>query len=214
MTFANIPIVCTNCDYHVLKTVRKVTLVYQLPGDENFSTSRDIGWCKSCAAVRDIERDFAQYFDEEERLTTLSKTKKSTTSKLLKLFSLINTHSDDADLNQLKLGLKIARARMSSPKCLTCGASGPGHVTALKDYTHTCGGRLIEASPDSDAPQFRYAPINLYLDYEGANVGILNTSSRYNNLAKYLHIEAVLENGTYSGFCYSRCLRKMTSKRC
>jgi hypothetical protein len=142
--------------------------------------------------VTDIEPDFVEYFDSESRIYDLEKT----TTNLLSRFLSHKNLQDKNELQDLRSGLKIAKSRNNSPRCLSCGESG---AESLNDHTHICGGSLIEVDASSDEPIFSYAPITIYLDYEGRNIQELGLEHVYANLAKNVSIDGVAKNGIIEG---------------
>ncbi len=202
MSMPNTPIKCTQCDFTGYLVHRPITLIYQLPNGEQLIEGRQFGWCKVCDGIRDIEPNFIKYFDTENRITELSEKVASVGHKLSSALSSIigmAARDDENELRTLTLGLKIARARNSSPRCLTCGTAGAGAVTALEEYTHICGGHLIPLSRSDDAPRFSYSEETIYLDYEGNRVGQLTPLETFTNLAQKVDIEGVLDKGLVSG---------------
>jgi len=106
--------------------------------------------------------------------------------------------AEQEELRDLTCGFKIARARNSSPRCLTCGAGGVPGTIPLSEYVHTCGGHFVRFH-DPDAPRFSYKPETVYLDYEGNVIEKFTQTSGYENLAKNINVAGVVEKGMFAG---------------
>lgn len=195
----NTPVHCSNCDYVDVLVHRPVTLIYQLPNGQEFRTGRRLCWCNTCGGIRNVEPDFLEYFDVDQRIAEL---KNSTSTIKSKTHGLINKllggpdqSSDEAELQQLDLGRKIARARESGPRCLDCGESD---VEDLADYTHTCGGRLIPTPNEDDGARISYVPETIYLDYEGRKLSSPRHIDPYAQFAQHAKIECVMKGGIFA----------------
>lgn len=192
MSAPNIKIRCGSCEFRAVLSRRPISLAYQLPSGETLTTGRRFGWCHTCNTVTDIEPDFVEYFDFESRIYDLERK----TNNLFSKFLGHNHSQGKSELRDLRLGLKIAKSRNNSPRCLHCGEAG---AESLNDYIHTCGGRLIEVDASSDEPRFSYAPTIIYLDYEGRNIQELGLKQVYTNFATSISINGVAKNGLLDG---------------
>jgi hypothetical protein len=177
MSIRNTPIRCTGCDFESVLVHRPISLVYQLPNGEEFTTGRRFGWCCSCDGIRSIEQDHLGYFESKERVAEL--TRKVNSVKFIAsefFYKLLGSSrsKDEDELQELKMRLKIANARSSPPRCLSCGANGTGNILSLSEYVHVCGGHLkFEHSYSYQNPlRFNYKPEKIHLDCEGRKLRI------------------------------------------
>lgn len=178
MAIRNTPIRCTSCDFESVLVHRPISLVYQLPNGEEFITGRRFGWCRSCNGIRSIEPDFSRYFDSDERVIELTRAVNSAKFRAAKFFNQLlgrSRSTDEDELQELKMGLKIANARHSPPRCLCCEATHVEEILGLTEHVHVCGGRLKLGLPYEHAPHFNYIPETIYLDYEGRKLHISTT---------------------------------------
>jgi hypothetical protein len=75
-------------------------------------------------------------------------------------------------LQRLDTLLRLAAARETPPRCLTCGETLITYLTfddagVSSNFVHTCGGRLYRVPADPDEPRFSYMPQIVLLDSEG-----------------------------------------------
>ena len=173
MSIRNTPISCSGCDFESVLIHSPISLVYQLPNGEEFTTGRRFGWCSACDGVRGIEPDFSRYFKLDHRVTDLTRTVNSTKFRVSKIFDRLlgrPRSPDEDELQELTIGLKIAKARHSPPRCLSCGSTEVGEVLGLAGHVHICGGRLKIGATYVNAVRFNYRPETIFLDYEGCKL--------------------------------------------
>lgn len=202
MSVSNTHYKCTGCSLEAFAMHNPITLIYQLPDGSELVTGRRFGWCRTCNTIKNIEPDFLQYFDTEEQIKELTAKTAGIGFKVSRMFDRVlgggQQETELKDLHELICGLKIARARNSSPRCLTCGGDLASGVTPLSEFVHDCGGTLVEI-PNEDAPRFSYKPKSIFLDYEGNVVDKFTPGDAYINLAKHLSLEGVVEQGRFVG---------------
>lgn len=197
MSMKHTPLRCSSCNYVSRLVHRPVTLVYQLPGGEEFKTGKRFCWCNTCGEVRDSEPNFSAYLEVDSRIDDL---KKATSSLGAKAYNAIDrllggsaVSDDERELSDLMLGRKIARARSSESRCLDCGETD---IQNLDEYIHTCGGHLIREVPPDDASRFNYAPEIIYLDFEGRRLS--GPIDPYLQFAQTTEIECVMKDGLFA----------------
>jgi hypothetical protein len=185
---------CSSCDYVGWLVHRPITLIYELLGGEKFRAGRKFCWCNTCGEIRNSETDFSAYLDVDGRIADLQKATrklgKNAYNLIEKLLSGSSVSNDESELHELILGRKIARARSSGPRCLTCGET---NIQNLNEYIHTCGGQLIRDAPSDDGSHFNYAPETIYLDYEGRKLS--GPIDPYIQFAQTVKIEVVMKDG-------------------
>lgn len=202
MSMSNIKYRCTGCDFEATLASQAVTLKYQLPSGKILAEGREFGWCTACGCIRSVEPDFLGYLEAEARIAELTQKVLSAKSRVARVLDKMlggkEPSAEQEELRDLTYGFKIARARNSSPRCLTCGAGGAPGTIPISEYVHACGGHFVKFD-DPEAPQFFYKPETIYLDYEGNVVEKFNPTSAYENLAKNINIAGVLEKGMFAG---------------
>lgn len=197
MSMKHTPIRCSSCDYVSRLVHRPITLVYQLPGGQEFKTERRFCWCNTCGEIRDSEPDFSAYLEVDSRIDDLNKTMSSLGAKAYNAIDRLlggrAMSNDEQELSKLILGRKIARARSSESRCLDCGETD---IQNLDEYIHNCGGHLIREAPPSEASRFNYAPVTIYLDFEGRTLS--NPIDPYIQLAQTAEIECVMKKSMFA----------------
>ena len=185
---------CSSCDYVGWLVHRPVTLIYELLSGEKFRAGRQFCWCNTCDEIRNAETDFSPYLDVDSRIADLQKATRKLGAKAYKLIDKLvgggPVSNDERELHELILGRKIARARTSGPRCLSCSET---NIQNLNEYIHTCGGHLISDVPSDDVSHFNYAPETIYLDYEGRKLS--EPIDPYIQFAQTVKIEFVVKDG-------------------
>lgn len=188
---------CSNCDYITRLVHRPVTLTYELLGGEKFKTGREFCWCNTCGGIRDSEPNFLPYLNMDRHIADLQKKtdklRARASSYIDRLLGGSAISADESLLHDLKLGRKIARARSSGPRCLSCGETS---IQGLNEYIHNCGGHLIQEASPNDPPRLNYAPETIYLDYEGRKLSA--PIDPYIQFAQTVEIESVMKDGVFA----------------
>lgn len=201
MSIQSSHIYCTSCIFESVLPSYPLTLIYQLPNGEELVAGPSHGWCNNCNGVRYVEPDFAEFFDTESKIIELENRVRSPVHAAKRALNKMLGGEDDSEedeLKRLRVGLALAKARGSSPRCTVCWSDAPGNVSALD--RHSCGGEFVMRPPSGDSPRISYAHETIYLDFEGFRVDKFGTGDGYADLASRVNIDAVVQDGQISGF--------------
>jgi hypothetical protein len=188
---------CSGCDFISRLVHRPVTLTYELLNGEKFKTGREFCWCSICGGIRDSEPNFSPYLNMDRHIADLQKKTEKlrvrASNFIDKLLGGSAICEDESVLHALLLGRKIARARSSEPRCLSCGETS---IQGLNEYIHTCGGHLIREAPPDSHPRLNYAPETISLDYEGRKLSA--PIDPYIQFGQTVEIESVMKDGVFA----------------
>lgn len=175
MSMAVDHISCTGCDYKGVKQYRPLSLIYCFPDGTKVNAGRIIGWCGQCKKIKDIEPTFSAH-EIRANIAVLERKARSPAlfigRALGEMLGGRGGKDDKEELASLRDHLRIAEARRSMPRCLTCGSDKTQYVSfnvggLSENFIHDCGGRLRVEPQDLAAPSFSYRPESICLDVEG-----------------------------------------------
>jgi hypothetical protein len=172
MSVAPGKVTCTGCTFQGSIHWRPVTVRYQLPTGETADSLRVFGWCAACDQVRDIEARL----DPDALEADLQAARQSREAQRTLIQWALGKQSQVSPKEvALAVLLKVAKTRLSSPRCLDCGQENAvelhfDHSGKATDFVHRCGGLLRLVSEDEEAPRFFYRSETIVVDIEGRSL--------------------------------------------
>lgn len=169
MSIASVSIVCSNCNFKVVKTSRPILLEYEI-GGKVFETGRKYGWCFQCDSISDIEPEF-NVNDIKSNIETLKQDLVLKKNFFSKLFNKSKYTEIETEISQLEIQLEIAQSRLSARRCLSCGCDQVEEISRFEGeiFKHKCGGSLsVIPESENDSPvRLLYKLEKIYLNKEG-----------------------------------------------
>jgi len=109
------------------------------------------------------------------QLDALAKSSRSLWRRIAKLMTLdgdVGRAASQSEQQRISGLLRLAEARTSPPRCLTCGSAAVTYIRfsdpeASSTFVHSCGGHLYRVPPDPDGPRISYRPEVIRLDTNG-----------------------------------------------
>ncbi len=167
---------CTGCDFKGVLQFRPISLVYHFNDGTSVKSHREIGWCKQCNCISDIESktDLAPL---AARLAELQSKDASLSHLIGRAFGKLRGGTDEVkkELADIQGQLRLARSQGNRARCLECGSE---HTLPISfndqgvwvGFVHECGGRLFLEPSDPDAPRFAFRPETIDLDQDGFRI--------------------------------------------
>lgn len=176
MSIASGYVACTGCDFKGVLQYRPIRVIYHFNDGTAVKSDREIGWCKQCAAIRDIESkiDPAPLL---ARLEELQAKAASLSYRIVRAIGNLTGGNDDIgkEIAAIQGQLRLARSQGNRARCLECGSEGTLPISfndegVWSGFVHDCGGRLFLEPSDPDAPRFAFRPETIDLDQDGFRI--------------------------------------------
>ncbi len=166
-------ILCTDCDFKHVIDHRPVSLVYNFPDKQRWTTGRKFGWCYHCDGIHDMEPEVRAQ-DVQPRIDYLKATMGTFSYKLGAFLGRMSGErpKEPGQLRDLELQLKLAKERRSAVRCLACGKEGALPLWDDKNgqLHHSCGGQFYSEAMEQRGPAPIFDREFIYLDLEGNRV--------------------------------------------
>lgn len=158
---------CTGCDFQGFLQYRPVSVVYCFDDGTEVKTYRELGWCKDCNGIREVEARPPAEAPLQAQLVDLRAVTATRGYRFKRLFSNLtggSPHEVESNIARIEGGIKLALRQGQRCRCLNCGGLD---THAVVGYAHECGGTLKSMPSDPEAPRFSYRAETIYLDEEG-----------------------------------------------
>lgn len=163
-------ILCTDCDFKHVIDHRPVSLAYNFPNTQRWTTGRKFGWCYHCDGIHDMEPEI-KVEEVQPRLDSLQATMNTFSYKLSVFLSRFTGErlKEPAQLRDLKNQLELARHRHSAPRCLSYGKEGAVPLWDDKNgqLHHSCGGQFYSKAQQKKSQAPTVEREFIHLDLEG-----------------------------------------------
>lgn len=176
MSVASGYVACTGCDFKGVLQYRPIRVIYHFNDGTVVKSDREIGWCRQCEAIRDIESKIDPV-PLLARLKELQATAASASYRISRAFGKLTGGTDDVtkEIAVIQGQLQLARSQGQRSRCLECGSE---HTLPLafdqrgvwRGFVHDCGGSLFLEPSDPDAPVFAFRPETIDLDQDGFRI--------------------------------------------
>ena len=176
MSVASGYVACTGCDFKGVLQYRPIRVIYHFNDGTKVKSDREIGWCRQCKAISDIESrtDPAPL---QARLVELQAKAASLSHLIGRAFGKLTGGNDDVtkEIAVIQGQLRLARSQGNRARCLECGSEQTLPLAfdqrgVWRGFVHDCGGSLFLEPSDPDAPRFAFSPETIDLDQDGFRI--------------------------------------------